>query len=140
MAHADASGTATIVFVCLHGSAKSLIAAEHLNRLAQSRGVAIRAESAGIEPDADVPPNVMIGLAADGIDVHGYMPQRATAERLAASMRVVSFGCEVSGLLPAAGGAERWDDIPMVTDGYAPARDAIVQRVERLMRTLSRRR
>lgn len=136
MARADASGTSTIVFVCLHGSAKSLIAAEHLNRLAQSRGVAIRGESAGIEPDADVPPNVMIGLAADGIDVHGYVPQRATAERLAASMRVVSFGCELSGLLPETAGVERWDDIPMVTDGYAPARDAIVHRVERLMRAL----
>ena len=136
MARPDAAGTATIVFVCQHGSAKSLIAAEHLNRLAQSRGVAIRAESVGIDPDADVPPNVMIGLAADGIDVPGYVPQRATAERLAASMRVVSFACEVSGLLPETAGVERWDDIPMVTDGYAPARDAIVKRVERLMRAL----
>jgi hypothetical protein len=68
----DANGdVSTIVFVCLHGSAKSLIAAEHLNRLARLRGASIRGESLGLEPDADVPPNVVIGLAADGIDVHG---------------------------------------------------------------------
>ena len=35
-----------IAFVCLHGSAKSLIAAEYLNRAAAERGLALRATAA----------------------------------------------------------------------------------------------
>jgi protein-tyrosine-phosphatase len=46
----------TLLFVCLHGSAKSLIAVEHFRRLAAQRGLAVQGDSAGIEPDADIPP------------------------------------------------------------------------------------
>src|SRR5437867_2189588 len=125
--------TATILFVCLHGSAKSLIAAEHLNRLARSRGLALRAESMGLEPDVEVPPAVIEGLAADGIDVRGYTPRRVSTERLIAAMRIVSFGCDVRAMAPATTRVEQWDDLPMVSDGFAKARDAIVARVERLL-------
>lgn len=52
--------TRTILFVCLHGSAKSLTAAEHLNRLAALYDVDVRGESAGIERDADVPARTAI--------------------------------------------------------------------------------
>jgi arsenate reductase (thioredoxin) len=130
----DANGdVSTIVFVCLHGSAKSLIAAEHVNRLARLRGASIRGESLGLEPDADVPPNVVIGLAADGIDVHGYVPRPATPQLLANAACVVSFGCDLNALVPAGAAVEQWDDMPMVSDGYAPARAAIVERVEGLL-------
>src|SRR5881394_2303588 len=108
-----------ILFVCLHGSAKSLIAAEHLNRLAQARGTPLRGESVGIEPDAAVPPRVVAGLAEDGIDVRGYTPCQASADRLALAARVVSFGCDVSTMVPVSTPVEQWDDVPMVSDGYA---------------------
>src|SRR5438132_307040 len=62
--------TPTVLFVCLHGSAKSLIALEHFRRLAQQRGVEVQADWAGIEPDAEIPPRVVQGLLGDGIDVH----------------------------------------------------------------------
>ena len=127
----EAGPTPTVLFVCLHGSAKSLIAAEHFNRLARSQGVVLRGESAGVEPDPSVPPPVVAGLAADGIDVRGYTPRRVTLEQLAAATWVVSFGCE----LPTQPGkpTERWDDLPLVSDGFAIARDAIVARLERLI-------
>lgn len=41
-----ASGT--VVFVCEHGTAKSLIAREWFNRLAAQRGIAARAVSRGV--------------------------------------------------------------------------------------------
>ena len=130
----DQHSTPTILFVCLHGSAKSLIAAEHLNKLAQANALQIRAESAGLEPDNEVPAPVIAGLAADGIDVRGYKPRRVTPEQLAAATRVVSFGCSLGELLPATSSVARWDDVPMVSDGYARARDAIVDRVQELLR------
>lgn len=125
----------TILFVCLHGSAKSLIAAEHFNRIARSRGIELRAESAGLEPDAAVPEPVAEGLSRDGIDVREYVPGLATPERLSAAAYVVSFGCELPAGVPTAR-VERWDDMPLVSDGFDRAREAIVDRVERMLERL----
>ena len=125
--------TATAVFVCLHGSAKSLIAAEYFRRLAARRGLDVRATSAGIEPDADIPPNVMKGLLRDGIDVRGCRPRRITAEELASASHVVSFGCDLGTVGPPGLAVERWDDVPAVSADFDAARDAIVARLERLL-------
>ena len=126
----------TILFVCLHGSAKSLIAAEHLNRLATLRGVGVHGESAGIEPDVDVPPPVVSGLASDGIDVRAYRPRQITAELIQDAAHVVVCGCELPASASPAASPERWDDLPFVSDGYETARTAIVERVERLLETI----
>jgi arsenate reductase (thioredoxin) len=67
----------TALFVCLHGSAKSVIAAEHFTRLARERGLQYRGESAGIEPDSEVPALVVAGLAGNGIEIGGYVPRAA---------------------------------------------------------------
>jgi arsenate reductase len=123
----------TILFVCLHGSAKSLIAAEHWNRLAEASGDDTRAVSLGVEPDDAVPGAVVAGLAKDGFDVRGYTPQAATPDRFATANRIVSFGCELPAIPPSAR-VEQWSDLPMVSDGYDVARDAIVARVETLFR------
>jgi arsenate reductase len=122
----------TVVFVCLHGAAKSVIAAAHFERLAAERGLAVRAAAAGLEPDPAVPAPVVAGLAADGLDVGGHRPRRVTPEELAGAWRVVAFGCDPG---PAVAGARllRWDDVPAVSDGFAAARDAIVGRVRRLV-------
>ena len=127
------SSPPTVLFVCLHGSAKSLIAAEHFTRLARERGLRYRGESAGMEPDSDVPAPVVAGLARDGIEIGGYVPRAVTAARVAEAAYVVSFGCDLPETT-AGDRHERWDDLPMVSDGFDQARDAIVARVERLIR------
>jgi len=135
----DAGLRRTILFICLHGSAKSLIAAEHLNLLARSRGLDVRGESAGVEPDDEVPLPVIAGLAADGIDVKGYVPRRVTAAQITAATRIVSFGCDLGVAGFGTTTVEQWDDLPMVSDGYSTARDAIVARVETLLSAPPRR-
>lgn len=126
-------GKATVLFVCLHGSAKSLIAAEYLNVLARERGIPLRGESSGVEPDASVPAPVVTGLAEEGIDVRAYVPRAVTTERLASAAQIVSFGCDLSNMIPRGRPVEQWDDLPLVSDGYATARDAIVARVAMLL-------
>ncbi len=128
--------TDLVLFVCEHGSAKSLIAAEHFARLAAARALPLRAESAGVTPDDAVPQNVVIGLALDGFDVRNRAPARFQPDLLVGARHVVSFGCT----LPATDVAvERWDDLPMVSDGYEAARSAIVARVESLLDRLDHR-
>jgi protein-tyrosine-phosphatase len=129
--------SATVYFVCLHGSAKSLIAAQHFNRLAGARGLPHRAESMGVEPDAEVPPPVIAGLARDGFEMRGYTPQALDSARLAGAGCVVSIGCELPPI-DSADRVERWNDLPLVSDGFDRARDAIIERVEQLVDALAR--
>jgi len=123
----------TVLFVCLHGSAKSLIAAEYFERLTAERGLNVHATSAGTEPDPDISPNVITGLLQDGIDVRHRRPRRLTTEDLAKASHVVSFGCDLSELAPPGLPVERWDDVPAVSADFATARDAIVARLRRLL-------
>lgn len=122
-----------LVFVCLHGSAKSLIAAEHFRRLAEGKGMKMEVISAGTEPDLDIPTPVIKGLLEDGIDVRGRRPRQVTREALADSWRVVSFGCDLADLAPPGVLIERWDDIPAVSEDFGVARDKIVARLSRLL-------
>ena len=124
--------TGTVLFVCLHGSAKSVIAGAYFERLAADRGVDVHAMAAGVEPDADIPPGVIEGLLADGIDVRGRQPHGLGPEDVQGASRVVSFGCDLSALAPTVA-VERWDDVPAVSEDFGRARDAIVARVERLL-------
>lgn len=121
-----------MLFVCLHASAKSLIAMEYFNRLAAQRGSSLRALSAGPHPDDAVPPEIVAGLAADGFDVRGRKPLRLTPELLARAAAVVSFGPDVGGCTLAGGSVQHWDDMPAVSEDYATARDAIRARVAAL--------
>jgi len=122
-----------VLFVCLHGSAKSLIAAEYFNRIAAARGVAARAESAGLEPDDAVPSAVVQGMGADGFDVRARRPRRPTAADVADATTVVAFGCDLGPLAAGAARIDRWDDVPAVSEDFKRARDVIVARIERLL-------
>jgi len=122
-----------VLFVCLHGSAKSLIAAEHFNRLAAARGLGARAAFAGTEPDETIPARVVQGLQEDGIDVGHRRPRRPTSADVESSTVVVTFGCDLGDLASRAPRIECWDDVPAVSEDFKRARDVIVARVTTLL-------
>jgi hypothetical protein len=133
-AQADAPPRRRVLFVCLHGAAKSVVAAAHFRRLAGARRLGVDAVAAGTEPDPALTPAAVTGLAGDNLAARPGRPRPVTLWDLATATRVVSFGCDVgAGSTP----AERWDDVPAVGDGYAAARDRIVARVERLVAELA---
>jgi protein-tyrosine-phosphatase len=125
---------ARVLFVCLHGAAKSVVAAAHFRRLAAARGLSVDAVAAGTEPDAELTPAAVAGLAGEGLPVRPTRPRPVTLYDLDSAARVVSFGCD---LAPAKGRrVEQWD-VPAVSDGYGAARDRIVRNVERLVADLA---
>ena len=127
-----------VLFVCLHGAAKSVVAATRLERLAAARGVPVRASFAGAEPDPEILPRVVAELLTEGIDVRALRARRVTDADVASASRVVTFGCEV----PEPAGEpplERWDDAPAVSEGYEAARTAIDARLVRLLDALEGR-
>ena len=121
-----------VLFVCLHGAAKSVVAAEHFRRLALAAGVDIDIASAGVEPDDQIPQNVIQGLKEDGFDVTGQRPSSLEAAGAQTADVVVSFGCAIEPR-PEWGVLIRWDDIPHVSDGYEFARDSILRRFPGLL-------
>jgi arsenate reductase len=127
------TGTKRIAFVCLHGSAKSLIAAQYLNRLVRERGLGLTATTSGPEPDSKVPANVIEGLLARGIDVQRLRPARVSAEALAKADHIVSFACGLDGLVPPSRVIEHWDDCPAVSEDFDTAWAFIAGHVEALV-------
>jgi len=128
----------TIVFVCEHGSAKSVIAAAHFNRLAESKGLAYRAISRGVHPDAEIPGNIKTALLADGLDVSTWKPKMIRDDDIRRADRVVTLACELPKLKSVTTAKViDWNGIPAVSNGYEEARAAIIQKVEELFKTLS---
>jgi arsenate reductase len=128
------TATRTVVFVCQHGAAKSVLAAALLERLAADHGVPLRALARGTEPQRQVAPAVVTGLFVEGIDVTAWRPRPLTPGDLAKAWRVVSFGPDLSHLLPKGTPVEGWDGIPAVADGLQTARAAIAVRLPRLIK------
>lgn len=127
----------TVVFVCEHGSAKSVIAAAHFNRLAKAQGLPYQAVARGADPDQEIPDNVKRGLAADGLDVSAWKPQRVQEEDVRKSDRVITFACTLPVSDEAKGDkVTDWQDIPPVGENYETARKAIVERVTDLLKGL----
>jgi protein-tyrosine-phosphatase len=133
-AHSPSSRRPRVVFVCLHGAAKSVVGAAHFRKLAAAHGLDVDAVAAGTEPDPELAPGAVKGLAADGLSATPKRPRPVTVYDLDSAARVVSFGCDV---VPTRGQrVEQWE-VPAVSDGYAAARDRIVANVERLVAELA---
>jgi len=128
----------TAVFVCEHGSAKSVIAAADFNRIAESKGLPYRAVSRGVHPDAEVPENIKSGLLSDGFSDKPAKPKLIADDDFSSAFRIVTLGCALpDGSSSLADHKEDWANLPAMSDGYRQARKAIVERVEKLVEDLS---
>lgn len=122
-----------VLFVCQHGVAKSVIAARHLTELARARGITLSVTAAGVEPDEVIPPHVIAGLQADGLDLHETSPRAVTGELLESAEMVVAFACDLSALGGDPGRIVQWAGVPAVSDGYDAARTEILRRLHAML-------
>jgi protein-tyrosine-phosphatase len=128
----------TVVFVCEHGAAKSVIAAAHFNRLASELKLPYRAVARGTNPDNAVSPVVRSGLAAEGLDVTAWKPKAVSEEDITRAGRVVSLATDLPATKPSVKPKLlEWNDIPPVNENYTAARAAIVREVEKLVNGLA---
>jgi protein-tyrosine-phosphatase len=128
----------TVVFVCEHGAAKSVIAAAHFNRLAAERGLPFRAVSRGTKPDDVVAPGVRTGLASEGIDVSTWRPTAISDQDVRQAAQVVSLATDLPTTKPfVKSKLLEWNNIPPLSENYDAARTAIVEQVLKLLDNLS---
>ena len=122
----------TIIFLCPHNAAKSVIAAAYWERLAAQRGLPIQATSAGTAPDPEVAPRVAATLLTEGLDVRAHRPRRITREELGGAWRVITLGCDLRELVPPGVVVESWDDVPPPSTALQAALEAIATHVGQL--------
>jgi protein-tyrosine-phosphatase len=127
------TATKTVLFLCPHNAAKSVLAAAYFDRLAQERGLDVRADSAGTEPDDEAAPAVVAALRNEGLDVAGHRPRLIADGDLTAAWRVVSLGCALDERLPSGVRVESWDDVPSPGQDLAAARAAIRRHLDGLL-------
>jgi hypothetical protein len=123
----------TVLFMCPHGAAKSVLASAYFERLAKARGLNIRVESAGTDPDPTVSPVVTAHLKRQGHSVPPSNPRKVTSKDLESADIVISIGCDLSGLQEPRGKLVRWDEVPPLSDDFARADEAIRKRVTELV-------
>jgi arsenate reductase len=128
----------TVLFMCPHGAAKSFLASAYFQRLARERGLNVRVESAGTDPDPDVAPAVANHLKAKGYEAPTSKPRRASADDMAAADVVVSIGCDLKDLPAPTGTLVKWDDVPALSENFEGAdkriREQVIQLVDELLR------
>jgi arsenate reductase (thioredoxin) len=126
----------TLLFLCPHGAAKSIMAAAYCRQLVAQHGLDLDVTSAGTEPDAAVAPAVVELLRTEGLDVAHDRPRAVSRAELAAAFRVISMGCDVGDLAPPGTIVEQWNDLPSPSQDLIAARDVIYAHVERLISEL----
>lgn len=136
-AQTPTSAPTEVVFVCEHGSSKSVVAASHFNRLAKARGLTLHAVAKGLTPDAGPPEQVRQGLMNDGLPLDSFTPTPIQKKDFRPDVRVIALGCVLGPIAPDGAPFEDWPDLPAVSDGYEPAREAIVKRVNQLIDTIT---
>src|SRR5256885_5412671 len=131
-AQRPATAESTVVFVCEHGAAKSVIATEYFNRIAAEKGLRARATYRGVNPQADLSVGALKGLRDDGFTPGDRKPSPITQADVDAATVVFAIGCTLPQNATASRKAANWDDVPE-DQGYAATRDAIKRHVEELI-------
>jgi protein-tyrosine-phosphatase len=126
----------TIVFVCLHGSVKSQIAAAHFNRIARERGLPYTAVSRGVEADASIPMRIRDGLNLDGLRPLDDVPRTLTPAEATGAIKVIAFDTVPDDKRGVAE-VNYWSDVPPATENYLAARDVIVHHIDDLVPALA---
>lgn len=122
----------TVVFVCEHGAAKSVIATAYFNKMAAERGLRARAIYRGVNPDAELSASALKGLREDGLTVPAERPSRIATGDVEKAAVIFAIGCTLPSHAIASGKADNWNDVPG-DQGYGPMRDAIRKHVDRLI-------
>lgn len=123
----------TVVFVCEHGSAKSVVAAAYFNHIAQQQALNFRAISRGTNPDPALSPVVIEGLHKDKVELTTTRPSRLTSAEASDALQVVTF-CELPHEIKAQN-VEHWE-VPPISEDYSKSRDAIVKKIQELIERL----
>lgn len=123
---------ATIVFVCEHGAAKSILAAAHFNKIAGEKGLDLIALARGTNPDDELSPQTVLGLSRDGLQPTESVPKALTQADIESAKQMVAF-CQLPVTYHQRAPVETWEDVPAVSENYEKARDIIIDHILQML-------
>jgi arsenate reductase len=126
-----------VLFVCVHNSGRSQMAAGLIDKLAKGR---VHVRSAGSDPADQLNPNAVKAMDEVGIDISKEFPKPLTDEVVRAADAVITMGCGDACPIYPGKRYEDWDlEDPTGKDleTVRRIRDEIRGRVEKLIATLS---
>jgi arsenate reductase (thioredoxin) len=127
-----------VVFVCEHGSAKSVIAAAYFNKLASERKLAWRAVARGTIPDAEISPKTKKLLAEDGLLDNSFVPQLLLQGDVDIADKVYMFTALPENIHDR-NNVESWRDINAVNDDFQRLKKDIIDRITPVLDSLAKR-
>ena len=132
----DSKQRPLVLFVCQHGAAKSVLAAELLERKASELHVPVDVRVAGVDPSETIADGVLTLFPDRADQLRDRRPRGVERGDVEAATVTVTFNV-ASDELPARPSRQlAWDDIPAVSEDPAGARDAIDRRVGELIERL----
>jgi len=134
-----AAASPSVIFVCEHGAAKSVIATAYFNKIAAERGLPYRATFRGTTPQDALSVRAVEGLKADGLAIPSGKPAAISESDVSQATHIFAIGCTLPRAAATSGKAADWTDVPD-DQGYGPMRDAIVRHVKALLDDLQARR
>src|SRR5262245_31322136 len=126
----------TVLFICPHGAAKSVLASAYFKQLAKERGLNVQVDAVGTDPDPSVSKVVAEHLQKNGYEIPVTKPRAVTASDLNLADVVISLGCDVSRLPTTPRVLQKWDEVPGPGEDFKAADDAIRRRVMALVEEL----
>ena len=124
----------TVLFVCPHGAAKSVLAGSYFNRFAAQIGLETRAIARGTDPDAEISERVREDV---GSALCAEQPTRLSSADIAGADLVVAFDLAEQDLGAAPDRA--WNALPPLSADFELGRAAILGRVVALIAELKTR-
>jgi len=135
----NAMAPQTVLFVCEHGAAKSVIAAAHFNKIAKERGLPYRAVARGTAPDKSIPEGVRKGLEQAGLELTVETPVMVGQADVNGAKRVVTFEVALPSTISSSKAVPTdWKAVPSVSADFGVASADIKRRVEALIDELTR--
>lgn len=122
----------TVLFMCPHGAAKSLMASAYFQKMAKERGLNVRVDSAGTEPDSQLSKGVVDHLQKNGYSVPIEKPRAATEADMSTADVVITMGCDLSKLPPPKGALKNWN-VPDFSADFNVAEQSIRNQVSKLV-------
>ena len=128
----------TILFLCPHHAAKSILAEAYFNHRVKLEGLPFQADSAGTEPSEQIWPAVVNLLSREGIALSSQMPRRVRRDDLLNAFQVISLGCTTQEVEGRTEQFALWEDVPQASTDLEGAWAVIRRHVDQLLAELTR--
>ena len=126
----------TLLFICPHGAAKSIMAAAYTAHIAKQYGLELHVATAGAEPDAAIASPVATLLESEGIALTEETPRMLNQSDIDHDQRVISLGCPLDQFHTQGTSVEYWNDVMPPSQNVVAAKDAIYAHVMQLISKL----